>query len=834
MASPDEEPNIGDFGTSSDLNCNYYTLDEYCSTSKDGISFFNFNMRSFHSNGLLFEVFLNSLPCLPEILLTTETWNNSNNHNLCFFDNYSGFHSYRIGSGRGGGVSIFCLDDYHAIKLDNACIINDDIETCAIRVKINNLSLTILGVYRPPSGHKGNFIITLESIIYSGVLNSDFIIVSGDMNINLLQDSDDVKNYNSMLRSMNFLSVITEPTRFPPGNHQNISPSILDHTWVCKNIISRAGIINIDISDHLPTFIHFNFPISEESLRTIKFRPFTESNLELLTRKIAAADWHSFLNFSNVNEACIAFITFLDKIYCESFPVKIKNLSGKRVKNGWMSGKLKRLINLKPEYFRLYRRGSVTREANDIIKNCVNKEVKNAKEIYHEKLFDGTRSDMKKNWDIIRKLSGISNKNPDIYLKENETLITDKNDVAQKFIDYFSGVATSLESGLGSSSGSPMETIPYSMRSLFLRPVSEAEIIKIISKLKNSKTDLNSMPAKIFKAVSLHLAFPISELVNHSFSHGIFPSHLKLARVTPIFKTGSKYDPANYRPISSLHYISKIFEKCMTKRIISYFDRFSLFSKSQFGFLSGKSTVDALIDLTENIFNSLDNREHHISILIDLKRAFDTVNHKLLLGKLERYGIRDLPLQWLKSYLSNRESYVGMGPASSRKVVSNIGVPQGSTIGPVLFLIYINDLPACCPRLSTTLFADDTTISYSHKNSNDLISIVNYELNLVKEWINANRLTLNVGKTECILFSNRNLEPIHNHVTLDNTSLSFSSKCKFLGVILDTKLNYSNHIDQVLGRLTNSARILYNIKNYLPLKSRLNLYFAFVFFRTIL
>ena len=267
----------------------------------------------------------------------------------------------------------------------------------------------------------------------------------------------------------------------------------------------------------------------------------------------------------------------------------------------------------------------------------------------------------------------------------------------------------------------------------------------------------------------------------------------------------------------------------MTKRIINYFDRFSLFSKSQFGFLSGKSTVDALIDLTENIFNSLDNREHHISILIDLKRAFDTVNHKLLLGKLERYGIRDLPLQWLKSYLSNRESYVGMGPASSRKVVSNIGVPQGSTIGPVLFLIYINDLPACCPRLSTTLFADDTTISYSHKNSNDLISIVNYELNLVKEWINANRLTLNVGKTECILFSNRNLEPIHNHVTLDNTSLSFSSKCKFLGVILDTKLNFSNHIDQVLGRLTNSARILYSIKNYLPLKSRLNFYFAFVF-----
>ena len=484
---------------------------------------------------------------------------------------------------------------------------------------------------------------------------------------------------------------------------------------------------------------------------------------------------------------------------------------------------------MKSEYFGLYRRGLITREANDIIKKSVNKEVYIAKKNYYKNLFSNNTSDVKKNWDTIRSLMGKFKSKNEINLKDGETLITNEQMVSERFIQYFSNIANRLDSDLGPHVGAPLRHIPVNRNSLFLSPVDESEIIKIIHQLKNSKTNIDSMPVKIFKSISHYLSAPISKLVNESFSQGIFPDILKIARITPVYKSGSKFDCSNYRPISSLHYMSKLLEKCMSNRIVKFFERFSLFSNSQYGFMGNRSTLDALIDLTEAIYDSLDQKKHHISILIDMTKAFDTVNHNILLGKLERYGVRDLPLLWIKSFLSNRRSYVGVRGAESERVVSNISVPQGSTISPILFLIYINDLPSFCPDSHTTLFADDTTLSYSNPDLSSMFTEVNNELILVENWMNMNRLTLNLSKTECIIFSNRNPDLTIDQVNLNNINVNFSPNCKFLGVLIDSKLNFRNHIDCVLGKLVRSARILYRIRNYLPLKSRLNFYYAFVY-----
>ena len=491
---------------------------------------------------------------------------------------------------------------------------------------------------------------------------------------------------------------------------------------------------------------------------------------------------------------------------------------------------MKRLINLKSEYFRLYRRGLINKNANNTLKNCVSREVHKAITSYHKKIFSESRSNTKKTWTLIDSLQGKSKKNSrEITLEYNGSTITDSKSIADKFIEFFSGIAQNLDSNLGNENTSPLSSIPLNMNSLFLFPATETEVSKLIGGLRETKTDIDTIPVKIFKSISPCLLYPICKLLNYSFSHGIFPNHLKLSRITPIFKSGDKQDPSNYRPISSLPYLSKIYERAMTNRLISFFSKFSLFSGSQFGFLKGKNTVDALIDLTEDIYESLDNKEHHISVLIDLKKAFDTVNHKILLSKLERYGVRSLALKWIESYLHNRESYVGLGPSCSKRSILNIGVPQGSIIGPILFLVYINDLPKSCPDIHVTLFADDTTLSYSSGNPETLYEDVNVGVRLVKDWTLSNRLTINQAKTECIYFSNRAKIPVNDLLLLDGVPLTFVERCKFLGVIIDDKLTFRGHIDLVLGRVISKSRILYRIRKYLPLETRLKYYYSLIY-----
>ena len=238
----------------------------------------------------------------------------------------------------------------------------------------------------------------------------------------------------------------------------------------------------------------------------------------------------------------------------------------------------------------------------------------------------------------------------------------------------------------------------------------------------------------------------------------MYPNDLKIARIVPIYKKkGEVTDPDNYRPISCLPYLGKIFEKCLASRLISFCNKFSLISSSQFGFQSNKSTGDALIHLTEIIYRSLNNKEYNATILIDLKKAFDSVSHKLLLKKLEYYGVRGIPLKLFESYLSNRRCYTELGSYRSREGIISSGVPQGSIISPVCFLLFINNLPKFSSRFDTTLFADDTTLSISDSNYVNMIQTANSELTNLTDWIKANELCINIDKTEILLFSNRTI-----------------------------------------------------------------------------
>ena len=248
--------------------------------------------------------------------------------------------------------------------------------------------------------------------------------------------------------------------------------------------------------------------------------------------------------------------------------------------------------------------------------------------------------------------------------------------------------------------------------------------------------------------------------MNLTFITGKIPVDLKTSIIVPVYKAGDNQQFNNYRPISLLPCFSKALEKVVYKKLINYVNKIGILSKHQFGFRKNHSTHFALIDLVNRIETVLDNNEFAIGVFLDLSKAFDTVNHTLLLQKLDHYGIRGIVLEWFKNYITERYQCVKYNNEVSDKTEISCGVPQGSVLGPLLFLIYMNDICNSSELISFILFADDTNLLMSHKDPDTLMIQMNRELELISTWLALNKLSLNLAKTHFILFksSRKNLE----------------------------------------------------------------------------
>ena len=328
----------------------------------------------------------------------------------------------------------------------------------------------------------------------------------------------------------------------------------------------------------------------------------------------------------------------------------------------------------------------------------------------------------------------------------------------------------------------------------------------------------NSISVRILKLINHNISIPISQLINQSFETGVFPSVLKISKVIPVFKKGSPLEVSNYRPISLLSNIEKIYEKMMYSRLFTFLNLHNQLYCRQFGFRKSHSTMHTLINIVERIRESLDKGEYACGVFVDLQKAFDTVDHKILLHKLDHYGIRGPAKQWFKSYLSNRHKYVSVENANSILKAIIHGVPQGSVLGPLLFLLYINNLHFSIKS------SDDTHLLNFSKSVESLCKKVNDSITC---WLNVNKISLNANKTEFIILRTQS-RPLNYQPYLKTLGQRIypSPSVKYLGIHLDEHLNWKNQISVLANKLKRANGALSKLRHYVPLKPLVNIYHA--------
>jgi len=365
------------------------------------------------------------------------------------------------------------------------------------------------------------------------------------------------------------------------------------------------------------------------------------------------------------------------------------------------------------------------------------------------------------------------------------------------------------------------------------RGTTPEEVHDVIMNL-NDNTSTLGVPQKFIKIASNHISEPLSMMFNLSLSQGIVPDALKIARITPIDKGENSVLPENYRPISTLSAFAIIFENIVHKQLTGYIEKHNILFEYQFGFRKSHSTAQAIAELTDNLKRAIDNNLYTCGVFVDFSKAFDTVNHQILVQKLEKYGIRGIPLLWFKDYLQNRKQFVVIDDIESKKQTITCGIPQGSVIGPLLFLIYINDFPNSSDRLLFRIFADDANLFASAENLTSLANIMNQELIKVKSWCDVNKLSINTTKTNFMIVKSQRKKDEQIDIKIPSVNgvempIERKKCIKYLGVMIDDSMNWKQHISYVCSRISRNAGIIAKLRHYLSIKQLKQVYYNLIY-----
>ena len=586
----------------------------------------------------------------------------------------------------------------------------------------------------------------------------------------------------------------------------------------------------MSISDHLAQFLIIPLDCKIKHQHYNKYKRDTKNlDKENFILDMLEVDWKKIIKLDD-NDPNFSFGEFekkLNSIIDRYMPLqKLTRKEMNQQSKPWITLGIKNSIKRRDNLRKKVIKAKNTDMKNDYLGRY--KELRNqivtlcrvSKKNYYHNYFAKNANNLKNTWKGINNLINLNKKikvEPSS-LMVDEQLITDSKDVANEYNNYFSTVASRLRNKIYDNHDSFMSYLRDRKVNTFVcYPTNKDEVIEIINELDCMKgTGPHSIPTDILMSIKFIVSESISDIINLSFNTGTYIENLKISKIIPIYKgKGSNLECCNYRPISLLSNIDKIVEKIMYKRLYCFLTKYKIIYNLQFGFRSAHSTTHALLYLTEEVRKALDSNCFSCGIFVDLQKAFDTVDHEILLHKLNHYGVRGIENNWFKSYLSNRKQFVSINGSISKEVYVQHGVPQGSVLGPLLFLLYINDLNKALKYCTTIHFADDTSLLLKNNSLKQMKKYLNRDLKNLTNWLNANKISLNASKTELLLFRhpNKNVN-YYLKAKLNGKLLKPSQYVKYLGMYIDPYLNWNHNTKILASKLARSLGMLSKIRHY--------------------
>jgi hypothetical protein len=728
----------------------------------------------------------------------------------------------------GGGVCLYIKNTIAYNRRDD--LLSKELEFLAVDLLLPKTKPILLGAgYRPPTDY-GYFSKLEEVLINSPSFIQQETFLLGDFNTDIKAKKNNLKaSLDNFLRIFDLSQIIEDPTRITETSETIIDLIITSD----KDKVVQSGVLPCKLSDHNVIFCTRKVSRGFFNKHNVtQIRSMKNYDVNVFKEKLGEIDWFQVINDENVNSAwkkfCKLFLGVVDVV------APIKSVRLKQNCEPWFSGEILHLISQRDKAWVNFRKCKNDSSFSDYkrLRNLTQFAIKKAKRDYIKNEIAENQNAPKALWKTLKNI-GMPSKtkggSTNIGLKdERDEVCFETEFVANKFNKFFCGVASKLVAKLRKKDFNEKKVSAF-YQEKGVKPkdfrfsiITETDIEKLLKSLNVTKsTGCDNISAKFLKDGASIITDPVTYIINLSLSTSTVPVDFKTARVVPLYKKGDRNSEGNYRPVSILPVISKKFERVVYNQLCDYLDVKGLIYDFQSGFRRSYSTDSALTYLTDTIRLNMDAGLYTGIVLIDLQKAFDTVDHHILLSKLKALGADRQAVSWFESYLAERQQFVNVNGTDSAHGEVTCGVPQGSILGPLLFTIYVNDM-ARAVHCDLLLYADDSALVVSGKEPAQIEEQLSQNLESLNTWLEENKLSLHLGKTESVLFASKKKLSVINEMSISCNDVKIEGKksVKYLGMVIDQDMSGSSMGTSVVQKVNSKIKFLYRNKVFFGIKER--------------